>query len=92
MEGVRAGAEKGIEDSAASTAYLGVVGVGLDLNVLNGLDGGNDDRAIVGVRDRNAIDEIEIGGDRSAGDRRLRCAILIGEAHELLVTGVDEDT
>lgn len=90
MEGVGAGAEKHIKDTAASSPDLCVVGVGLDLHILDRFDGGNHDWAIVGIRDRNAIHKIKIGRDRATGHRGLRRAVLIGETNKLLVACVDE--
>ena len=91
VELVGAGAQEGVEDAAAGAADLRVVGVGLDFDVLDGLNGGDDDGPVVGVGDGDAVDEVEVGGDGAAGDGGLGGAVLVGEADELLVASVDKD-
>ena len=68
VEGFGAGFEHGVEDAAAGAGDFGVVGVDLEFHLPGGLDGGDDDGAVVEIGDGNAVDEVVVGADGAAGD------------------------
>src|ERR1039457_3412804 len=77
MQLVGARLEEQVEGSPSRASHLGVIGVDLKFDLLYGFDRRDDHGAMRRVRDRNAIEQIIIAGNRSARDRDRSRARLI---------------
>ena len=80
MKIVGSGFHQRVEHTATSARHFGVVGVGLNLDFLNGFQGRDNDRAIIGIGDRNTIEQVIVAANRAAGDGDHRRTALIFHA------------
>ena len=85
-ETVRPRLQGGVEDAAARGAHLRVVGVDLNLHVLERFDRRVGDGAIAHVGDRDPIDRVAVAAPRAAAKRQQRRVGLILLPVELRVT------
>ena len=66
-----------VEHAAAGPAHLGVVGVDLDLDLLDRLDRRIEHGAAAQFRDRHAVEQVVVGADAAAAERDARRVGLI---------------
>ena len=77
MEIVRAGLRRHVHDATAGAPHFGVVGVDLDLHVLDRFNRRIGRGAILQVGDREPVNEVVVGAHRPAAHRHGRVPHLI---------------
>ena len=70
LVGARLGRD--VEHAAAGAAHLGVVGVDLDLDLLDRFDRRVQHRAAAQLGDRHAVEQVVVGADAAAAERDER--------------------
>ena len=86
---IRPRAGRGVEDAARRVPHVGLVGLGLHLQLFHRLHRRRDGRAIGQVGDRHAFNQVAVAAPRAAAERQLRRAGLILIAHELRIAGLN---
>ena len=86
---IRTGAQRRVEDAAAGSAHLGVIGVDLDLQVFERLDRRVGAGAVAQVGDRHAVQRVVVAAPRAAAEREQGGVGLILLTVELRVSGRD---
>ena len=82
---VRSRAQQRVKRAAAGASHLGVIGAGLNLQLLNGFGRGDNHRAIVRIGNGDPIHQVVVSPQRTARDRNLRIAVLVLHAGKLRV-------
>ena len=90
VPGVRPRAGRGVEDAARRVPHVGLVGLGLHLQLFHRLHRRGDGRAIGQVGDRHAFDQVAVAAPRAAAERQLRRAGLVLIPHELRIAGLND--
>ena len=79
-----------VEHAAAGAAHLGVIGVDLDLQLLDRLEHRDDDGAVPEVGGRDAVHGVVVAAQRSAAEGEQGRVRLVGLLHPDRVPGVDD--
>ena len=87
---VRPRAGRRVEDAAGGVPHVGLVGLGLHLELFHGLHRRRNGGTIRQIGNRHAFNQVAIAAARAAAERELRRAGLILVAHELRIAGLND--
>ena len=90
MPRIRPRAGCGVEDTSRRVPHVGLVGLGLHLQLFHRLHRRGDGRAIRQVGDRHTFNQVAVAAPRAAAERQLRRAGLVLIPHELGIPGLND--